>query len=46
VTVGVGTFFLLPGLIWFATRKWWDRKTGFVEAPAGPAPKLEDVAVD
>ena len=24
VTVGVGTFFLLPGLIWFATRKWWD----------------------
>src|SRR5712671_2810991 len=27
VTVGVGTFFLLPGLIWFATEKWWDRKT-------------------
>ena len=26
VTVGVGTFFLLPGLIWFATRKWWDQK--------------------
>src|SRR5882724_9283394 len=26
VTVGVGTFFLLPGLIWFVTRQWWDRK--------------------
>src|SRR5437867_985960 len=26
VTIGVGTFFLLPGLIWFATEKWWDRK--------------------
>src|SRR5216684_2852708 len=26
VTAGVGTFFLLPGLIWFATEKWWDRK--------------------
>ena len=31
VTAGVGTFFLLPGLIWFATQKWWDRK----RAPAG-----------
>lgn len=26
VTAGVGTFFLLPGLIWFVTRKWWDRE--------------------
>jgi MFS family permease len=26
VTVGVGTFFLLPGLIWFATRRLWDRE--------------------
>lgn len=26
VTVGVGTFFLLPALIWFLTEKWWDRK--------------------
>lgn len=28
VTAGVGTFFLLPGLIWFVTQKWWDRKQG------------------
>src|SRR5882762_6719015 len=33
VTAGVGTFFLLPGLIWFATAKWWDRKTSVAEEP-------------
>jgi MFS family permease len=26
VTVSVGGFFLLPGLVWFVTQKWWDRK--------------------
>jgi MFS family permease len=26
VTVGVGIFFMLPGLIWFATEKQWNRK--------------------
>src|SRR6266550_1876949 len=26
VTAGVGTFFMMPGLIWFVTQKWWDRK--------------------
>jgi MFS family permease len=26
VTVGVGILFILPGLIWFATQKRWDRK--------------------
>jgi len=26
VTVGVGMFFLLPGLIWFLTQRWWDRE--------------------
>jgi MFS family permease len=31
VTAGVGTFFLLPGLIWFVTQKWWDRKGPMVE---------------
>ena len=24
VTAGVGAFFLLPGLIWFASQRWWD----------------------
>ena len=25
VTVGIGILFLLPGLVWFATERWWDR---------------------
>jgi MFS family permease len=25
VAIGIGTFFLLPALAWFATQKWWDR---------------------
>jgi predicted MFS family arabinose efflux permease len=26
VTVGIGTFFLLPGIVWFITQRWWDRE--------------------
>jgi predicted MFS family arabinose efflux permease len=26
VTMGIGVFFLLPGIAWFATRRWWDRE--------------------
>ncbi|HYV24616.1 MAG TPA: MFS transporter [Pyrinomonadaceae bacterium] len=26
VTAGVGIFFLMPGITWFLTRQWWDRK--------------------
>ncbi len=25
VTVGIGLFFLIPGLAWLATQRWWDR---------------------
>jgi len=25
VTIGIGTLFLIPGLLWFATRRWWDQ---------------------
>ncbi|MCM3905724.1 MAG: MFS transporter, partial [Pyrinomonadaceae bacterium] len=25
VTVGIGILFLIPGLVWFATQRWWDR---------------------
>ena len=25
VTIGIGIFFLLPGLAWFVTQRWWDR---------------------
>ncbi|MBA3514121.1 MAG: MFS transporter, partial [Pyrinomonadaceae bacterium] len=25
VTVGIGILFLIPGLVWFMTQRWWDR---------------------
>jgi MFS family permease len=25
VAIGIGAFFLLPGVVWFATQRWWDR---------------------
>src|SRR3989454_1042940 len=41
VTAGVGAFFLLPGLIWFVTRKWWDRapESAMISSPS----RLEDI---
>ena len=24
VTIGIGAFFLIPGLVWFVTQQWWD----------------------
>jgi MFS family permease len=38
VTVGVGIFFLLPGIAWFVTQKWWDRKA----APEQKPPSAEN----
>jgi MFS family permease len=26
VTVGIGTLFIIPAVIWFVTQKWWDRE--------------------
>ena len=45
VTVGVGSFFLLPGLVWFATWKWWDRKESVAPAPvdAGFRPPISQI---
>src|SRR4030095_5319369 len=25
VAIGIGVFFLLPGVAWFVTEQWWDR---------------------
>jgi MFS family permease len=25
VTIGIGIFFMVPGVTWFITRRWWDR---------------------
>ncbi|HEY6803430.1 MAG TPA: MFS transporter [Pyrinomonadaceae bacterium] len=30
VTMGIGTFFLLPGIAWFITQRWWDTGEGTV----------------
>src|SRR5437867_1727719 len=50
VTAGVGTFFLLPGLFWFVTRKWWDRKSPTAEPSqvlidVSPSPETEHFEV-
>jgi len=37
VTVGIGIFFLTPALVWFVTRRWWDRD----ERPSFDKLKLE-----
>jgi MFS family permease len=28
VTIAIGLFFVLPGLLWLLTRRWWDRGAG------------------
>jgi MFS family permease len=38
VTVGVGAFFLLPGVMWFATQRWWDRKETGASLATGHTP--------
>ena len=43
VTVGVGVFFVLPGLIWFATKKWWDRKEKIAVPAATTQSGIEEV---
>ena len=37
VTAGVGTLFLVPGLIWFATEKWWNHKASAAVSNAAPS---------
>jgi MFS family permease len=46
VTAGVGAFFLLPGLVWFVTEKWWDHKMELTEPPIAQIPAGEDVPLD
>jgi len=46
VTAGVGAFFLLPGIAWFVTEKWWDRKERLAVAPAPEAAKAPAVETE
>lgn len=31
VTAGVGTVFLMPGIVWFLTQRWWDREEKYAD---------------
>ena len=33
VTIGIGIFFLTPGIAWFITRRWWDRTERHATVP-------------
>jgi MFS family permease len=44
VTVGIGVFFLLPGVLWFVTARWWNRESSSVVAPAGETTPRPDAA--
>src|SRR5712691_3244087 len=46
VMVGVGTFFLMPGLIWFLTRGWWDRKERTIGLEAGYGQPVVEIIDD
>lgn len=46
VTAGVGAFFLLPGLIWFVTEKWWDHKAGAESRSSQARAKFEDASIE
>jgi MFS family permease len=41
VTVGIGLFFLMPGLAWFLTERWWDREKDL----RGRELKLDDAKI-
>jgi MFS family permease len=49
VTAAVGAFFLLPGLTWFVTQRWWDVSEARASARASLHPEtapIEDLARD
>ncbi|MDT7542468.1 MAG: hypothetical protein QOE33_2372 [Acidobacteriota bacterium] len=41
VAVGTGLFFTLPGLIWFATTRWWDRGRDDLQVSTPRADELD-----
>ena len=45
VTMGIGTFFLLPGIIWFLTERWWDKdeRTNSLARSSEEQPALETI---
>jgi hypothetical protein len=45
VTAAIGVLFLLPGVLWFATARWWDRERKPPQTPAGEPTVASDAAL-
>ncbi|HXD33883.1 MAG TPA: MFS transporter [Pyrinomonadaceae bacterium] len=43
VTAGIGIFFIIPGILWFITERWWDRGQASVEPAVAVDQKLETI---
>ena len=43
VTIGIGAFFLVPGIVWFLTERWWDKeeRTNSLKQSSEEQPALE-----
>ena len=43
VTIGIGAFFLVPGIVWFITERWWDKeeRTNSLNRSSEEQPALE-----
>jgi MFS family permease len=41
ITIGIGIFFLLPGVAWFLTQRWWDQEERKVSRPVRVDERLE-----
>ena len=45
VSIGIGIFFLIPGALWFMTRRWWNSGRGeYPDKQTGASVKLEEEA--
>ena len=43
VTIGMGIFFLLPGVLWFATQRWWNKEHQEPPARHSPVSALSEI---
>jgi hypothetical protein len=48
VTIGIGVLFLMPGFLWFATARWWNREhrqSPHASTPPGDPSATSDAAL-
>jgi MFS family permease len=41
IAIGLGAFFLLPGIVWFVTQRWWDKEKRTVDDVPTDSEKAE-----